>query len=304
MILEGRVAIVTGAGRGIGQAVARTLAAEGAKVVVNDYGVDADGLTPRSGPAAETVELIRQAGGEAVANAGSVADEADVAALVQTALDAFGRIDILVNNAGIIIRNLLLETPVADWDRQVATHLRAGFLTARAAAPHMQAQGFGRIVNFTSLSGLVGMPGSNAYTAAKAGVLGLTWLLAAELCFYGITVNAVAPSGSTRMDVGFPQSVQRLRRAYGAVGATPVTAENRPPEAVGALVAYLASEEAAYINGQTIAVTGDRISLWSRPEITASAFETGPWTVEALRRRFRATLGEGLVNDPPELSTT
>jgi NAD(P)-dependent dehydrogenase (short-subunit alcohol dehydrogenase family) len=301
MILEGKVAIVTGAGRGIGQAVAQTLAREGALVVVNDYGVDPDGGAPREGPAHQTVKMIEQAGGRAVAHTGSVADEADVAGLVRTALDAFGRIDVLVNNAGIIIRNTLAETPVEDWDRQVAVHLRGSFLTARAVAPLMEAQRWGRIINFTSLSGLVGMPGSNGYTAAKAGILGLTWLLAAELCFHGITVNAVAPSAVSRMDVGVPDGVRRIRRAYNTVGSTEMPTENRQPEAVGALVAYLASEEAGYINGQTIGVGGDRISLWSKPEITASAFEAGPWTVEQLQKRFGATIGKGLANDPPEL---
>jgi NAD(P)-dependent dehydrogenase (short-subunit alcohol dehydrogenase family) len=165
----------------------------------------------------------------------------------------------------------------------------------------MQQQGGGRIINFTSLSGLVGMPGSNAYTAAKAGVLGLTWMLASELCFYGITVNAVAPSAMSRMDFNFPPAVQRLRRAYQTVGSTERPTENRQPEAVGALVTYLASDEASYINGQVIGVGGDRISLWSRPQISASAFEAGPWTVERLRKRFRATIGKGLSNDHPEL---
>ena len=301
MILKGKAAIVTGAGRGIGQALAQVLAAQGARVVVNDYGVASDGGSPSEAPANETVEAIRAAGGEAVAHTGSVADEADVETLVQTCLDAYGRVDILVNNAGIIIRNIITDTPVEDWDRQLAVHLRGSFLTARAAAPHMERQRWGRIINFTSLSGLVGMPGSNGYTAAKAGVLGLTWMLAAELCFHGITVNAIAPSATTRMDFNFPPNVQRLRRAYNTVGSTERPTENRQPEAVGALVAYLASEEASYVNGQVIGVGGDRVSLWSRPQITASAFEAGPWTVETLQKRFRATIGKEMSNDYTEL---
>lgn len=301
MILRNKTAIVTGAGRGIGRATAMTLAAQGARVIVNDYGVAPDGTGPRTAPADETVAAIVAAGGEAVAHAGSVADEADVYALIELCHSRFGSVDILVNNAGIIIRNLLADTPVEDWDRMIAVHLRGMYLTSKAVAPRMQAQRSGRIINFTSISGLMGIAGSNAYTAAKAGVLGLTWLLADELGFYGITANAIAPSAVSRLDFGVPDNVRRVRRAFQTTGATEMPTVNREPEAVAALVAYLASDEAQYVNGQVIGVGGDRISLWSRPQIVASAFESGPWTVEALQRRFRATIGKDLSNNPPDL---
>ncbi len=296
-LLDGKVAIVTGGGRGIGRGVALVLAGMGAKIVVNDYGVDIDGSTPRAGPADETVAEIRAGGGEAIAHLGSVAEEADAAGLVDACLSAYGRVDILVNTAGIIIRSLLVDTPADVWDRQVAVHMRGHFLCCRAVAPAMIGQGFGRIVNFTSLSGLVGLPGSNGYTVAKSGILGLTWMLAQELGLHGITVNAISPSAVTRMaDLKMPQGVGDLRRALGISAAMQPKAATMDASAVGAGVAYLASDEAGYVNGQIIGIAGDRLELWSQPRIVASAFCDGNWTVEALRSRFRSTIGRDMSN--------
>jgi NAD(P)-dependent dehydrogenase (short-subunit alcohol dehydrogenase family) len=303
MLLDGKVAIVTGAGRGIGRAVARTLAAEGAAVVVNDYGVTPDGRAPSAAPANEAVEEIRAAGGRAVAHTGSVAVADDVKSLIDAAVGAFGRLDILVNNAAIMIRNLLADVPDDDWDRQIGVHLRGTFLTCKAAAPLMMQQRSGRIINFTSLSGLAALPGSNAYTTAKAAILGLTRMLAQELAFYGVTVNAVAPGAATRLfDVDSPPGVERVRLAYGiSIGTSQSSRRTATGEPVGAAVAYLASDEADYVNGQVIGVSGDRIDLWSAPQIVASAFSEAPWTVQAMRERFRATIGPGLSNPKVEL---
>jgi NAD(P)-dependent dehydrogenase (short-subunit alcohol dehydrogenase family) len=298
MLLEGKVAIVTGAGRGIGQVVALGLAAEGAKVVVADLGAALDGSGANSDPAQATVAAIEAAGGEAMASTGSVADAVDVGTMVEACVARFGRVDILVNNAGIIIRNLLVDTSDEDWDRQIAVHLRGSFLCARAVIPHMTRQKWGRIINFTSASGLISIPGSNAYTTAKSGVLAFTRLLAQELVFHGITANAIAPSAQTRMSTPSPPAVQRVRRALGVMTSAGGGAD-RSAGAVAAGVAYLASDEAAYVNGQVIGIGGERIDLWSEPQILATAFNDAPWSVDAFRRRFPVTLGRGLSNPVP-----
>jgi NAD(P)-dependent dehydrogenase (short-subunit alcohol dehydrogenase family) len=285
-LLDGRVAIVTGAGRGLGAAVAQTLAGQGAAVVVNDYGVDTNGDSPDAAPANQTAAAIRWSGGRAVAHIGSVAEVADVRALIGLAESEFGRLDILVNCAGIIIRNLVVDTPEEDWDRQVAVHLRGTFLCCKYAALSMAGRRYGRIINFTSESGLCGFVGANAYSASKTGILGLTWTMSKEVAESGITVNAIAPRGATRMGkLPIPESVVRLRKIQN-VRYTAVQ-----PDAVAAAVAYFASEEAGYVNGRVIGVEGDRIDLWSEPAVTASVFNEGDWTPEAVRRRFKATLG-------------
>jgi NAD(P)-dependent dehydrogenase (short-subunit alcohol dehydrogenase family) len=187
--------------------------------------------------------------------------------------------------------------PDEDWDKQIAVHLRGTFLTSKAVAPYMMKQRSGRIINFTSLSGLAALPGSNAYTTAKAAIPGFTRMLAQELAFYGITVNAIAPSAATRLGkLEVPPGVTKVRKAYAIeVGITPQNVENRP-EAVGAAVAYVASDEADYINGQVIGISGSRLDLWSTPEIVASAFSDREWNVASIRQHFRPTIGRGLSN--------
>ncbi len=296
MLLEGKVAIVTGAGRGIGRATAELLAQHGARVVVNDYGVAMDGTQPSSDVAESVAAEIRASGGEAVSHAGSVASESDVVDLVNVALGAFGRIDILVNNAGIIRRDLIVDTTSEQWDRHIEVHLRGSFLCARQVAPLLMKQRSGRIVNITSLAGLAGMVGSNGYGAAKAGMLGLTWLLAQELGVYGVTVNAIAPSAVSRMFEGIPDSVAHLRKVLGLPGGGTMAKVNREPAVVAAMVAYLSADEADYVNGQVVDVDGARIGLWSKPSLSEVAFASEPWTVPALRERFRSTIGRNLSN--------
>src|SRR5581483_10720392 len=195
-LLDGRVAVVTGAGRGIGRDIARCLASEGAAVVVNDVGVSLSGESGSGeDPATSVCKEIEEAGGRAVANHGSVSDFAAAGRIIDQAVTELGRLDILVNNAGIVRDRTLVKMEEADYDAVVAVHQKGTFNTTRHAAPVMREAGYGRIVNITSSAGLRGNFGQTNYGAAKAAIMGMTFVWALELGRYGITVNAVAPAG-------------------------------------------------------------------------------------------------------------
>src|SRR5438067_13453253 len=199
MLLEDRVAVVTGSGRGIGRDLALCLAREGAKVVVNDVGVSLDGRGTDEDPAAQVCKEIEALGGSAVPSYDSVSDFDAAGGIIRTAVDEFGRIDILVNNAGIIRDRTLVKMSEDDFDAVVGVHMKGTFNCARHAAPLMKEAGYGRIVNITSSAGLRGNFGQTNYGGAKAAIMGMTFVWAVELARYGITVNAVAPAGNTRM---------------------------------------------------------------------------------------------------------
>ncbi len=205
--LEGRVAIVTGAGRGIGASVAKMMAAEGAKVVVNDLGVDIDGSGGATGPADEVVEEIRSAGGEAVANGASVADHEAAEALIGTAIETYGKLDVLVNVAGILRDRMVFNLAEEDWDAVIDVHLKGTYNTSKFAAIYWRQarEGNYRLINFTSGSGLHGAPGQPNYAAAKMGIVGFTYSCANALTRYGVTSNAISPGAATRMTGTIPQ---------------------------------------------------------------------------------------------------
>ncbi|RCV51125.1 SDR family oxidoreductase [Marinitenerispora sediminis] len=244
---DGRVAVVTGAGQGLGRSHALELAARGAKVVVNDVGGRVDGTAEPAGgegPAADVVERIRGNGGTAVADTSDVATEDGAQALVDTALEAYGRVDIVVNNAGILRDRSFKNITVAEWDAVVGVHLRGSFLVARAAFCHLREHGYGRIINTASPSGLFGNFGQSNYAAAKMGVVGLTRALAIEGAQYDITANAIAPVAYTRMtEDRFPAEA----------------AERLGPEHVSPLVAWLAHEDCS-TTGEVYTVGGGRIA--------------------------------------------
>jgi NAD(P)-dependent dehydrogenase (short-subunit alcohol dehydrogenase family) len=292
--LEGKVAVVTGAGRGIGRAEALALAEAGASVVVNDLGVDLSGLGKSSEPAAEVVAEIKSFGGKAVANGDSVAEYESAGRIIQQAIDTFGRIDILVNNAGVIGPYTLEEYTPEEFSRVITTHLVGTFNTCRHAAAHMKAQRYGRIIN--TASNAWNLPtGRVGYAAAKGGIVSFSWALAWELAPYGITVNAIAPFGDTRHTAS---GEAREKEAFEAglitkerYGKTPARPD---PKYMAAGFLYLLTEEAAEINGCVIRVGGGKVSRFTHPEdsmVVWRDFETeGPWTVDLLKKIVPSTL--------------
>ena len=220
--LEGRVAIVTGAGRGIGRGVAMLLAQEGASVVVNDLGGAVDGSGESSSPAEQVVQEIKSAGGRAVASPDSVAEYDSASRIIQTAIDNFGRLDALCHVAGILRDRMVFNMTEEEWDAVLQVHLSGAFNVVRAAVPHMIKQSYGRIVLFSSGSGL-GASGQINYASAKEGMVGFARALARELASYDISVNAVYPGGSTRMTDTVPDSTRQLRQQQQASAAATAT---------------------------------------------------------------------------------
>jgi NAD(P)-dependent dehydrogenase (short-subunit alcohol dehydrogenase family) len=274
------VAVVTGAGRGIGRAIAVCLANEGAQVVVNDIGVSLGGEGTDEDPAEQVCKEIAAAGGTAVANRDPVDDFAAAGRIIGTAVDTFGRIDILVNNAGIVRDRTLVKMDEADYDAVVAVHQKGTFNTARHAAPLMKEAGYGRIVNITSSAGLRGNFGQTNYGAAKAAIMGMTFVWAVELARYGITVNAVAPAGATRMTQG--------------LGEAEDTHPDQDPALNAPLVAYLASEVAAGVNGQVLGRTGFGYTIFQTPRQVATMWQEGGWTPAQVAEHFHEVLGQHL----------
>jgi NAD(P)-dependent dehydrogenase (short-subunit alcohol dehydrogenase family) len=307
--LNGRVAIVTGSGRGIGRAHALALAAEGAKVVVNDTGAERNGGGGSHSPADEVTAEIKRRGGEAVASYESVADFEAARRIVQTAMEHYGRLDILVNNAGIFWHFLIHEMPEEAWDRVIGVHLKGHFNMCRHAAPIMMKQRYGRIINTTS-SQWRNPEGRCNYGAAKGGIVSLTWDLAFELRDHGITVNAIAPSADTRRGSN-PQSDQAetLRRAGLTRKRNPDqdADERATPEFVSPIVVYLATEHAARVNGLVFQAGSGKIGLYSHPTVTGMIYRDwrndGPWKVEELEGLLPGSLLGGPTQAPfiPEL---
>jgi NAD(P)-dependent dehydrogenase (short-subunit alcohol dehydrogenase family) len=265
-ICENRVVVVTGAGRGLGRAHALALARAGARVVVNDLGVELDGSEGSGSPAEAVVQEIRAAGGEAIANGADVADWEQAGGLVRAALDAFGRLDAVVNNAGFVRDRMFVSTSEAEWDAVLRVHLRGHFCVTRQACDHWRAESKAgrpveaRIVNTSSGAGLQGSVGQSAYSAAKAGIAALTLVQAAELGRYGITANAIAPSARTRMtETVFADMMRRPEAGFDAMD----------PANVSPLVVWLASAESRDVTGRCFEITGGRLSV-------ADGWRTGP----------------------------
>ena len=305
--LEGRVAIVTGSGRGIGRGLVHQLAEEGASVVVNDFGGALDGTGGDAGPADEVVNEIRAAGGQAVAHYGDVSKFEDCAALVQTALDEFGKLDIMCHVAGILRDRMVFNMTEEEWDAVLAVHLRGAFNTVRNAVGPMLEQGHGRILLFSSGSGL-GSSGQANYSAAKEGMVGFARALARELGPFGITANAIYPGGNTRMTQSVPTAANELRAQAGIVRSGRAAAaewppdgpQPRDPENNAPTVTWLCSEAGGAINGQVIGSSGWQASRYSARQVTRSVSKAGYWTVDELSRAVPLQLVAGVTNPAPK----
>ncbi|MCZ7459626.1 SDR family oxidoreductase [Streptomyces sp. WMMC940] len=274
--LAGRTVAVTGAGRGIGRAVALACAAEGAKVVVNDHGVSVDGAEPASEVAEAVVKEIEVAGGEAVAVADDISTMEGGQRVVDTALARFGRLDGAVCVAGILRERMLFNMTEDEWDPVVATHLKGTFTVFRAASAVMREQGGGTLIGFTSGNHQGSVAQAN-YSAAKGGVISLVRSAALGLHKYGVTANAVAPVARTRMSAGVPMELKEIGE----------------PEDVAALVVYLLSERARTenITGQVYTIAGPKIAVWAQPRELRAAYADGAWTPERIADFLPGTVG-------------
>ncbi|MBI3456527.1 MAG: SDR family oxidoreductase [Candidatus Rokubacteria bacterium] len=293
MLLKDRVAVVTGAGRGIGREIARMMAAAGARVVVNDFGGREDGTGGERSPADRAVEEIRQAGGEAAPSYESVASMAGGQRIVEAALDAFGRIDIVVNNAGILRDRMIFNMTEEEWDAVIQVHLKGSFAVTRAAAPRFKEQRWGRFINMTSTSGLIGNVGQANYAAAKLGIVGLTRVTALDMARYDVTANCISPFAWTRLIGTIPTETPEQKARVAKL-------EKMTPRDIAPLAVYLASEEAANVSGQIFGVRGKEIFVFSQPRPVRSIHHAEGWTPERLADVFQGTLAHHLV--PPETS--
>ncbi|MCZ4118564.1 SDR family oxidoreductase [Streptomyces sp. H39-S7] len=273
--LTGKVIAVTGAGRGIGRAVALACAAEGAKVVVNDYGVSIDGASePASEIAESVVKEIQAAGGEAVAVADDVSTMAGGARIVSTAVETYGRIDGVVCVAGILRERMLFNMGEEEWDPVIATHLKGTFTVFRAASAVMRKQGAGTLIGFTSGNHQGSVSQAN-YSSAKGGIISLVRSAALGLNKYGVTANCVAPVARTRMSANVPMELKEIGE----------------PEDVAAMVVFLLSDRAGDITGQVYTVAGPKIAVWAQPRELRSAWGDGPWTPERIADVLPGTIG-------------
>jgi NAD(P)-dependent dehydrogenase (short-subunit alcohol dehydrogenase family) len=301
-ILDGRVAIVTGGGRGIGHSISKLFAAEGASVVINDLGANTDGTGGNSGPAHETAEEITASGGQAIANGGDIADAATGEELVQQAITTYGKLDIVINVAGILRDRMIFNLTPEDWDAVIRVHMRGTYSTVRPASAYWREQrnpeGHYRIVNFTSVSGLHGAAGQPNYAAAKMGIVGLTYSLANALGRYGVTANAISPGAMTRLTDTVP--VERRRPGAQIVDSAEAPPE-RSPDNIAPIVLYMASEYSDWLSGRTVHSAGYGLSLYNNPEPIAEVNSDGPWKFDDLRQKVEATfrpLADGLPQRP------
>jgi NAD(P)-dependent dehydrogenase (short-subunit alcohol dehydrogenase family) len=288
MMLKDKVAVVTGAARGIGREIALLMARHGAQVVVNDYGGSADGSGPSRMPADDVVNEIKAAGGQAVANYESVAAMAGGKSIVQTALDHFGHLDIVVNNAGILRDRMIFNMTEEEWDGVIGTHLKGCFSVTRAAAPIMRERKWGRIINMTSTSGLVGNIGQANYAAAKLGIVGFTKVVALDMARYNVTANCISPFAWTRMIGTIPTETEAQKARVEKI-------KKMGPEHIAPVAVFLASDAAKEVSGQVLGVRGKEIMLFSHMRPIRSIHRDLGWTPEALAEMIPGTLAHDLT---------
>ncbi len=312
-LLEGKVVAMTGAGRGIGRECALLAASEGARVVVNDPGVNPDGGGVDEGPAAQVVEEIKKAGGEAVGNYADVSTMDGGESVIQTAVDTYGKLDGLINLAAILRDRMVFNLTEEEWDDVIRVDLKGHFTTLKPAAVLMRQQRYGRIVNYSSVSGLNGNSGQANYGAAKAGVAGLTRVAARDLGRYGVTVNCIAPGAATRLTATVPDSARQLRASRGIAGGggnptDPATRLReleeseglRGPDMVAPMTVYLLLDECWNINGRIFQVAGGHVGLLQDmyPPFR-NIYKFGKWSLDELRMLVPTQLMQGIPNPAP-----
>jgi NAD(P)-dependent dehydrogenase (short-subunit alcohol dehydrogenase family) len=279
-IVEGKVAIVTGAGRGIGRAIALLMADEGARVVVNDVGAALDGSGADMGPAQQVADEIKAKGGQAVASTLSITEPANADKIVQAALDTFGRVDILVNNAGILRDRIFHRMSWSDWADVIAVHLHGSFNMSRAVATHFRGQQSGAFVHMTSTSGLIGNFGQANYMAAKLGIVGLSRGIALDLARFNVRSNCIAPFAWSRMIGSIPAETE-------AEKARVAKLQQMTPEKIAPLAVYLASDRAEGISGQILSVRNNEIFLFNQTRPIRSIHRSDGWTPDKLDQQLK-----------------
>ncbi|MGB9317374.1 MAG: SDR family oxidoreductase [Pseudolabrys sp.] len=282
-IVKGKTAIVTGAGRGIGRGIAMLLGREGARVVVCDVGASLQGEGNDAGPAQQTVEAIRKAGGEAVASTLSITEPKNAEAVVKQALDAFGRVDILVNNAGILRDVIFHKMSWSDWSDVISVHLNGSFNMSRAVAPLFREQGSGAFVHMTSTSGLVGNFGQANYMAAKLGIMGLSRGIALDMARFNVRSNCIAPFAFTRMIESISAQSEQDKKRIEAF-------QRMTPEKIAPLAVYLSSDAASDITGQIFSVRNNEIYLFNQPRPIKTIHRADGWTPEQLVTELKSAL--------------
>ncbi len=289
-ILDGKVAVVTGGGRGIGREVCLSLASEGAKVVVADLGAGVDGSgAPSSEPANETVSLIKAAGGEAIAQTVDVTNHEQCEALVGKAIETYGKLDICVTPAGILRDRMIFNMTEEEWDAVMDVHLKGTFNVLKFASIHWRTtRAGGRFIGFSSSSGLYGAAGQPNYAAAKHGIVGLMYSAANALNKYGVTCNSIIPQAYTRMTETIMGGNEDFWKS-----------DDMSPRHIAPAVTYLASDDAAWCNGQVIGIWGRECRLYSQYEVITALHNDGPWDPEDLGPKFKEQF-EAVLNGRPD----
>jgi NAD(P)-dependent dehydrogenase (short-subunit alcohol dehydrogenase family) len=287
-IVNGKVAIVTGAGRGIGRAIALLMAQEDARVAVCDIGASLEGEGTDASPAHSVVEEIKKAGGEAIASTLSISEPANGDKIVKSALDAFGRVDILVNNAGILRDRIFHRMSWSDWSDVINVHLNGSFIMSRACATHFREQKSGTYVHMTSTSGLIGNFGQANYMAAKLGILGLSRGIALDMARFNVRSNCVSPFAWTRMVQSIPAETEEEK-------ARVARASQVTPEKVAPLVVYLASDEASGITGQILSARNNEIYLFNQNRPIRTLHRSDGWTPQKLAEQLKSAFASSFT---------